>query len=282
MRDVRAQLAVFDIDGTLLDAENPISDATAGALRGLQNRGLQIAFASSRPIASLALLAQRIGVDAHLIGYNGALARCASGRQLIAESFVMDTPLVNLLADFATAGGAVNVYVYERFRWLAFGPSAFIDVEEGATGLTADSRFPPEALVNVAGSSVLKVMCRASELACKQLLGDMGESLDPVAVASACDCCDIHAKRVGKAHAIRELCQHLDIAPDDVVAFGDSDSDAPMLQMAGYGVAVGAASARAKMAAHDHIDGPGSDAIAGWMDRIRLQTDSTAKDETWT
>ena len=92
--------------------------------------------------------------------------------------------------------------------------------------------------------------------------------MDLVAVASGYDCCDIHAKGVGKAHAIRELCQHLGIAMDDVVAFGDSDSDAPMLRMAGYGVAVGAASARAKMAARDHIDGPGSDAIAGWIDRI--------------
>jgi Cof subfamily protein (haloacid dehalogenase superfamily) len=268
MHDVHAQLVVFDIDGTLVDSENPMSDVTAGALRELQKRGLQIAFASSRPIASLALLARHVGVDAHLIAYNGALARCASGQQLIAESFVMDMRLINVLRKFSTAGGAVNVYVYERLHWLAFGPSAFIDLEERATGLTADSRFPPEALLNVAGSSVLKVMCRSSRLACKQLLRDMDAYFDPVAVASASDCCDIQAKGVGKAHAIRELCHNLDIAPNDVVAFGDSDSDASMLRMAGYGVAVGAASARAKMAAREHIDGPGSDAIAGWLDRI--------------
>lgn len=275
MHIVHARLVVFDIDGTLIDSENPISELTKGALRELQKRGLEIVFASSRPIASLESLARGIGVDAHLIAYNGALARSASGQQLAAESFVMTTQLISVLREFSTAGGAVNIYLYERLQWLAFGSAVLIDLEESATGLTADSRLPPEALSNIAGSPVLKVMCRGSELACKQLLGDVDAYPDLVAVASAFDLCDIHAKGVGKAHAIRELCRHLDIASSDVVAFGDSDSDAQMLRMAGYGVAVGAASARAKMAARDHIDGPGSDAIAGWIARIRLQTHST-------
>lgn len=268
MRDVFARLVAFDIDGTLLDLENPISDVTAASLRELRKRGLQIVFVSSRPIASLVLLAQRLGIDAHLIAYNGALARNMSGQELLSESFVIDGPLIDILRRFCSSGGAVNVYVGGALQWLAFGQSTFVDIEELATGLTADSRLSSDALPKVAGTSVLKVMCRGVELACKQLLVDMESYSNLDAVASGWDCCDIQAKGVGKGHAVKVLCRNLGIAPDDVVAFGDSDSDASMLRLAGYGVAVGAATERAKMAAREHIDGPGSNALADWLDRI--------------
>lgn len=268
MRDVQARLAVFDIDGTLLDSDNPISDVTADALRGLRDRGVQIAFASSRPIGSLELFARGVDVPAHLIGFNGALAVSFSGQELIAENFVIEERLTGILRSFADDGGLVNVY--RRSYWLAVGPAAAIDHEERATGLTADSRPSPDGLADLAGGSFLKVMCRGSAAACERLPGDIAEFPELTAVASGWDCCDIQADGVDKARALRELCRSLDITPDRVAAFGDSDSDASMLQMAGYGVAVGAASDRAKAAAGEHIDGPGSNALAEWLDCITV------------
>lgn len=266
MRDVRAQLVVFDLDGTLLDADNPISEVTVRALRELQQRGLAIAFASSRPLASVELFARRAEVAAHLIGFNGALAVSADGRELISESFLVDGRLPALLRQFFDTGGLVNVY--RRSHWLAVGPAAAIDHEERATGLTADSRSSAAALSDLAGSSVLKIMCRGGESACRGLLTAVAEFSNLGAVSAGWDCCDIQAKGVDKARAVRELCRELHITADGVVAFGDSDSDASMLAMAGYGVAVGAASPRARQAARDVIAGPGSDAVAGWLDRI--------------
>lgn len=266
MHDVHAQLVVFDLDGTLLDADHPISGATARALRTLPQRGLQAAFASSRPLASVELFARRVGVATHLIGFNGALAVSVDGRRLVEESFVLDARLIELLRGFSRDGGLVNVY--RRSHWLAVGPAAAIDHEERATGLTADSRSPARALADLDGSPVLKIMCRGSESACRQVVDAVDEFSALTAVSAGRDCCDIQANGVDKARAVRELCHHLDIAPGGVVAFGDSDSDAAMLQMVGYGVAVGAASARAKTAARELIAGPGSNAVAEWLDRI--------------
>ncbi len=268
MPDVHAQLVVLDIDGTLLDAANPLSDATTGALRGLQQRGVQIAFASSRPLESVELLARTVGVTAHLIACNGAVAVCASGRELMAQSFVMDMQLIAALRRFSAAGGLVNVY--RRSHWLAVGPAASIRHEEAATGLTADVRPSVDALVDIAGTPVLKVMCRGSRSACAQLLDEVRGFAGLAGVVSGSDCCDIQADGVDKARAVNRLRGDLGIAPSGVVAFGDSDSDALMLGSAGYGVAVGAASASARNAAREHIDGPGTDAIAEWLDRVTL------------
>ncbi len=49
---------------------------------------------------------------------------------------------------------------------------------------------------------------------------------------------EVTAKNAAKGRALRELCERLDIAPQDVAAFGDEENDYTMIEYAGYGVAV--------------------------------------------
>lgn len=57
---------------------------------------------------------------------------------------------------------------------------------------------------------------------------------------------------VNKGTALRQLCAMLQIDPQRVLAVGDNDNDIPLLQAAGYGVAMGNAS-------------PGLKAVADWI-----------------
>ena len=49
-------------------------------------------------------------------------------------------------------------------------------------------------------------------------------------------------KDCSKSNALKALCKHLDISPNEVIAFGDGDNDIDMLQFAGLGVAMNNAS----------------------------------------
>lgn len=60
------------------------------------------------------------------------------------------------------------------------------------------------------------------------------------------------AQGVNKGQALRQLCTMLQIDPQRVLAVGDNDNDIPLLQAAGYGVAMGNAS-------------PGLKAVADWI-----------------
>lgn len=60
------------------------------------------------------------------------------------------------------------------------------------------------------------------------------------------------AQGVNKGAALRQLCAMLQIDPQRVLAVGDNDNDIPLLQAAGYGVAMGNAS-------------PGLKAVADWI-----------------
>jgi len=78
------------------------------------------------------------------------------------------------------------------------------------------------------------------------------------------------APGVSKLSALKFLCGQLDVAPDEVIAFGDSEVDIPMLQWSGLGVAVAVANAdRAVLDRADVVtDSCDEDGVAGYLDML--------------
>jgi len=60
---------------------------------------------------------------------------------------------------------------------------------------------------------------------------------------------DLIAESGGKAQGILALCAAMGIGPEEIIAFGDGENDADMLEMAGIGVAMGESVESAKEAA---------------------------------
>mgnify|MGYP002711560739 CR=1 FL=1 len=63
------------------------------------------------------------------------------------------------------------------------------------------------------------------------------------------DFVDVHKKGVNKAEAVRFLCEKEGISTDEVMAFGNTENDVPLLKMAGVSYAVANADEVAKKAA---------------------------------
>ncbi|WP_353225132.1 HAD family hydrolase [Salinisphaera hydrothermalis] len=248
-------LAVFDIDGTLIDARNPLSDHTIAALRGLDDAGIDVALASSRQLSSLLEIAQAIGLDMPLIAFNGTLVTAADGTTIAAETFTPDDALTVALAHFVDVGGCIHAYAPDR--WHAYGEADRIGREAAGTGVTPDLRAER---VN-AGSmppALLKIMCDGEHDGLAGLQATVAAQPELVISWSGTECHDLHRATATKGHALTTLCAHLGIALDRVAAFGDADSDITMLANAGHGYAMGAASDRVRAAADHHLDGPGS------------------------
>jgi len=82
----------------------------------------------------------------------------------------------------------------------------------------------------------------------------------------------LKAPGVDKASALRQLCSHLGVLVDAVVAFGDSTNDVPMLQAAGLGIAVANANAAAKKSA-DVVSGLRNTDDAVGRELLRLRSE---------
>ena len=72
---------------------------------------------------------------------------------------------------------------------------------------------------------------------------------------------------VSKAIGVEEVARPLQIAAQDVVAFGDMPNDVPMLRWAGHGVAMGNAHPEAIAAADEVAAGNDDDGVARVLER---------------
>lgn len=258
-------LAVFDIDGTLVDARNPLGEPTIAALRGLHAAGIQVALASSRQRSSLLDIAEAIGLDMPLIAFNGTLVTAADGAIVAAETFTPGEALIAALTEFVDTGGCIHAYA--RDRWHAYGDDHRIGREAAGIDVTPDLRAE-RVQTSSLPRPALKVMCDGVHDGLVGVQAAVAAQPELVISWSGTECHDIHLATATKGHALQTLCDHLGIAPARAAAFGDADSDITMLQNAGYGYAMGQPNERVSAAADHRLEGPGSgalEALLGWI-----------------
>ncbi|HET7313446.1 HAD-IIB family hydrolase [Salinisphaera sp.] len=264
-------LAVFDIDGTLVDSRHPLAGHTIAALRSLSDAGIAVALASSRQRSSLVEIAETIGLRMPLISFNGTLVSAADGATVAAETFTPGDALTAALAEFVDAGGCIHVYAEDR--WHAYGDEHLIGREAAGPDVTPDlraDRFDAASLP----APVLKVMCDGLHDTLAGVQAAVAAQPELVISWSGTECHDIHLATATKGHALHVLCAHLNIEPARVAAFGDADSDITMLRNAGFGYAMGAASQRVRAAADHYLDGPGSGALEKLLAEIAQASQS--------
>lgn len=84
------------------------------------------------------------------------------------------------------------------------------------------------------------------------------------------DFVDIHKKGINKAKALQYLMKELHIQPEEVMAFGNTENDVPMLQMAGRSYAVANADDVAKQAAKELCESNEDDGVAKMIEQELL------------
>jgi hydroxymethylpyrimidine pyrophosphatase-like HAD family hydrolase len=76
--------------------------------------------------------------------------------------------------------------------------------------------------------------------------------------------------RVDKGEALRFVAARLGVAMDDVVAIGDSWNDAPLLEAAGFGIAMGSAPDELRRVAKAVVGDVETDGVAEALERYVL------------
>ena len=88
------RLIATDLDDTLLDARSDVTERTCRALERAMDAGVMISLSSGRMTEAMVPFAERLGVNAPMILYNGALIYDhRDGRTLYANSIPAETAL---------------------------------------------------------------------------------------------------------------------------------------------------------------------------------------------
>lgn len=242
------RLIATDLDGTLLRDDKSVSPRTVAALAAAERAGIAVFFVTGRPARWMDVVAEHVHGHGMAICGNGAAVvdlRTPDEERHLPYRFLRVRPI-----ETDTA-----IEVAEQLRLAAPGTTYAV---ERTGGLHHEPAYPPFHLdpgSSIAPLSlllsaeradhaqpVLKLLAHHPELSPDGFLRLARDTIgERVAItrSSPSALLEISAREVSKASTLAECCAELDIAPEEVMAFGDMPNDLEMLTWAGRSYAMG-------------------------------------------
>lgn len=230
------RLIAADMDDTLLGADSDIAPRTVHALHAAMDAGAQIVLASGRMTESMLPFAKCIGVNAPMIAYNGAMV-CdyRDGRTLFADLIDAETA-----RSVAKALESMGIYL-QVYPGDGYYCRSICDLSEKyAQSIRVMPRETNAPLSEWIDVGLVKMLAIAPP-----------EIIDPAHamlqrqfpsgihfMKSRPNYLEIVAEGIDKAATLKRLSQRLNVAPEEILAFGDGQNDAAMLAFAGCGAAM--------------------------------------------
>ncbi len=233
------RLAAIDLDGTLLNSANAMSEGNAEALRWLVARGVHVAAATARSYESAMLQFEPHGIQPAAVCCGGADVRRANGSIIVQTPLPLEfTRFIAALSDRVgwTATLSTADFTFRRESqapsW-AVAPRPRLKVVESFAEIDLDGMLTALIQPEVDDPHLDKLYAWEGRVALHRALSFNGGE---IVTATAMD--------AHKGHGLRHLCEALGVALSEVVVFGDSEVDLPMFEVAGHAVAVANATPR--------------------------------------
>jgi len=230
---MKLALAFIDLDDTLLGNDKRISAENRQALRRLQEAGVHPVLASGRHIKSMRQIATELPEIEWLISMQGGLVTDTTGENVLFEA-LLPKNTVRQVVDLGVDRG-YTVMIYSREHIFANPAGAYVELYTRLSGHRPTVLNPYELV----REDVFKVLWLEQEDRIAAV-ADMVElaQLDAYLVRTQDEIFEFMPKHANKGAAAAALAQHLGVAPEACVAFGDGNNDVPMLEWAGESVAM--------------------------------------------
>lgn len=212
-RDIR--LIALDMDGTLLNQNQEITDRNKKVISVAQERGIHVVLSTGRPFEQVLPYKNELLLDSYSITVNGGQIWDSSNKVIVqtplTENSVREIWKVKMkyqsrywtiTKDRAFRNNLPEGFNFSDFTWLKFG---FIEKDNDTRQKIKEEIMRHD--IEVTSSSPVNV--------------------------------EVNAKGVNKAAALKKVCEQLNISMENVMAVGDSLNDLKMIQQAGIGIAMG-------------------------------------------
>lgn len=264
-------LYVTDLDGTLLNSNDRISQYSIQTINGLVAKGMQFTYATARSLVSASVVAKGLSTTIPVIAYNGAMIVHPDTGEVIASLSFTEEEAGYVSGSLREHGGNPLVYAYvdgvERVSYVSGrendGIRHYLDSRKG------DRRFRPLAdEACLYQGDIFYFTCIADR---EELLplyemfvqdGRFRVTLQQELYRPEYFL-EIMPKKASKAEAIRRLKEIWHC--DKVVSFGDAVNDLPMFEISDESYAVANAVPELKACATAVIASNDEDGVAKWL-----------------
>ena len=261
-------IVAIDVDGTLLDSENRISNGAAEAITRLRQNGIISILASGRSMDGVAPYYDELDLAPYLIGAGGGLISTVSGDVIKAFEFPdhVTTTIIQIARDY---GVGIALHQVDNLRFESTDEQIKI-INRNLPGelLRLDDLFtaiPISPVVKFTLWSDHEILMKAQE----KILS-LGIPVDMLFSGEIF--LEITNPGVSKGRALMQLAQHLHIPKNRIAAIGDQFNDVSMLEAASLSIAMGNAPDEVKSAAQRIAPGNNEGGLAWGLENVVLRT----------
>ena len=255
---MKIKLVVTDLDNTLLCRDKSISEYTIVVFNKLRERGILLAFATSRSVRASARFRAIITPDVDITS-GGALATM-NGKTLFRAAIDIKTANA-IIRDLKESKDIFQITADSEEYYFNSKPidSTWVGWIDYKDSITTD--FTEPLLV----PDVFKIAPNAINADAILEITTKYPSVDVLHFTGE-DWYQIKSRNASKQHAIAAVCTELGIYISEVIAFGDDNNDVEMLRDCGIGVAMGNSIDEARVAANFICGDCDEDGVAKWLE----------------
>ncbi len=262
------RLIVSDIDGTLVTHAKVLTPRTRAAIAGLADRGIGFTVTTARPPVGLRSLIELLSLKVPAAAVNGG-AIVKPDLSVIEEKLL--APELARRSVTYLRGQGLDPWLFTDSAWYCRNPGGdHVDLETRtiAQDPTIVEDFDPtlyERVLKITGACKDHALLAQCETALQQDLGSAA-----IATRSQVYYLDVTSPLAHKGEAVASLSRALNVPISAILTIGDGTNDIPMLQAAGFSVAMGNGSDAVKASAHVVTDDCENDGFAKAIERYVL------------
>lgn len=233
---------VFDVDGTLLDDKEDLSEENKKAVLRAAERSLVI-LASGRMLKSvLKFSKENFDRVFPTIAYNGGMVYIPE-KGVVYENKIPPDVASDVIRHLRRLNVHRQIYVNDEL----ISEEDNEEIKAYAKHSGVDYKVVDDLIDVVSKNGSTKILAISDP----ETLEEVKETLSPLFASlkifkSFPTYLDFVPESVGKAKALKFLASYMGFSLDDVVAFGDNDNDAEVVEVAKIGIAMGNATQKVK------------------------------------
>ncbi|SHE79262.1 Cof-type HAD-IIB family hydrolase [Alkalibacter saccharofermentans] len=270
---MKYKMIAIDMDGTLLDNNQLISDENIEALHAAKNNGYKIVFATGRVLESAMAYSAAINLDNDYVCCMGAIMKYSN----VIKKHAMNKDLIIKYADLCQANGANygivtddNIYYFnnDQFYYNYYSDNKMIMYKN----ILSKSTFSDihEIENKLESSSVLKMELYETG---NDVLSKIWPKLDHdlmCIVRANYLCIEIVSPYANKGSGLSLIANHYGLGCEEIIAIGDSDNDIPMFEVSGLSVSMENSPDDIKSITHYTTDSNDNAGVAKILKKLKI------------
>jgi len=242
---LKYKLIAIDMDGTLLNNEEKVSERNKKSIMEATKKGVQVVVSTGRIFSSATYFAKLIKVVTPIISCNGAYVSEYHKDNIILENPIKKNDLKNIIETLEKNNLYYHFYDNENFytKDLEYNSLKYYEwnkKQDEENKINIQIIEDPLNFIEKENVKVYKIVVMDNDMERIQNSRiELSKNKEIEIVSSWHGSLDIMYKGVSKGKALKQLCNLYDISREEVIAIGDNENDLSMLEYAGTSVAMG-------------------------------------------